>query len=117
MSEQGQITIHNKISQNYKEIHVDGAFGGITPRGLINLSFFAERAPIPKSSEFVLNDGRVGDFIENSIDSKKGILREFEVGIYMSLEVVKSLIEMLGKQASELEAILKANQNDTTKHE
>ena len=52
MADKKTITIHNKISSDFREIHVDGAYGGLTPRGLINLNFYAERAPIPKSSEF-----------------------------------------------------------------
>ena len=38
-----QIIFYNKISPNFKEIHVDGAFGGVTPKGDMNLNFYAER--------------------------------------------------------------------------
>ena len=49
------VTVHNKVSPFYKPVHVDGVYGGITPRGLLNVSFFSERFPIPKSTEFKLN--------------------------------------------------------------
>jgi hypothetical protein len=104
MEEQNKkVTIHNKISNTYREIHVDGAFGGITPRGLINLSFYAERTPIPKSSEFKITDKRIGELIKNSSDSKTGILREFEFGIYTDINVAKSLIKLLTEKINDFE--------------
>lgn len=107
------IEIHNKISGTYRQVHVDGAYGGITPRGLLNLSFFAERVPIPKSTEFKLTDrGQVGDLIKNSADSKEGVLREFEFGIYFNIDVAKALVVLLSDKINQLEGLLK-QQNDS----
>jgi hypothetical protein len=111
----GKITVHNKISPLYKEMHVDGAFGGITPRGFINLSFYAERAPIPKSTEFEITEsGTVGKQIAHSPDSKTGILREFEMGIYMDLNAAKSLLDFLTARVNDLEKALKTNNERTS---
>jgi hypothetical protein len=109
-----QITVHNKVSANYTQVHVDGAFGGITPQGLLNLSFYAERAPIPKSSDFKVEDNKVGELISDSEDSKKGILREFEFGIYMTPPVAKALIVLLANKLVELEKAIKT-ENETNK--
>lgn len=103
MEELKKITVHNKIANTYREIHVDGAFGGITPRGLVNLSFYAERTPIPKSSEFSIVDGKIGELITNSDDSKSGILREFEFGIYTDINVAKSLIKLITDKVKDFE--------------
>jgi hypothetical protein len=109
MTEKRTITIHNKISSDFKEIHVDGAYGGLTPRGLINLNFYAERAPIPKSSEFEITaTNTVGELLSNSSDSKTGILREYGFGIYMDIAVAKSIIELLNTKISEYENVLKS---------
>ncbi|RYE56055.1 MAG: hypothetical protein EOP48_08840 [Sphingobacteriales bacterium] len=109
----GKITVHNKISPHYKEVHVDGAFGGITPRGQISLSFYAERNPIPKSTDFEITEaGTVGDKITDSVDSLAGVLRQFEVGIYMDLNSAKSLVDFLSAKVYELETILNRN-NDS----
>ena len=100
----GSVTIHNKISHSFRSIHVDGAFGGITPQGIINVSFFCERGPIPKSSEYeVLEGGKLGKLIQNAPESKTGILREFEMGVYMSVPVAKALIALLSTKIFDLE--------------
>ena len=108
------LTIHNKVSSNFREVHVDGAFGGITPQGLMNLSFYAERFPIPKSSNFKVENNKIGTLISNSEDSKKGILREYEFGIYMTAEVAKSLIILLSGKIVELEK-MKKSENEASK--
>lgn len=100
-----KITIHNKISGNYRQVHVDGAFGGITPRGLINLSFYAERTPIPKSSEFAIENNYFGTLLSNSDDSKNGVLREFEFGIYTDISVAKALIKLLSEKIEDFEKL------------
>src|SRR5687768_6584573 len=90
-----KVTIHNKISTSYKSYHVDGAYGGITPKGLISLQFFSERFPIPKSSDFSVSNGRIGERIVDSTDSKVGIIREYESGIFMDINVAKEMIVLL----------------------
>jgi hypothetical protein len=105
--EQKKITIHNKISPNYKEIHVDGGYGGLTPKGFINVSFYAERRPIPTSTEHeVTEHGNLGKILSNSPDSKEGILREYEFGIYMDLTTAKNLAQFINGKVVELEKLL-----------
>lgn len=103
-----EVTVYNKILPTFKSVHVDGAYGGITTRGFINVSFFAERSPIPTSSTFVVTqDDKIGDFIKNSEESKVGLIREFEAGIFMDIEVAKALVSLLSQKVSELEKALK----------
>ena len=90
-------TVHNKISNNFRELHVDGAYGGITPKGLCNINFYAERLAIPKASDFKIEDDKLVK-ISDSADSKKGIIREFETGVYMTIETAKELHKWLGDQ-------------------
>ena len=72
------LEIHNLKSAEYREVHVDGALGGLTPTGYINVSFYGQRAVIPKSTIFEMTEeGRLGDRIKDSKESKKGIIREF----------------------------------------
>ena len=33
---------------NFRVVHVDGVIGGITPKGLLHLAVFSERAAIPQ---------------------------------------------------------------------
>jgi hypothetical protein len=103
MSPKSKIVFHNKITANYREVHIDGAFGGITPRNYINLSFYSERFPIPKSSTFEVNENAtIGKLISNSDDSKIGIIREYEFGVYMDMRTAAELGRFLLEKVNEL---------------
>jgi hypothetical protein len=108
MPEIKKITIHNKISDNFRQVHVDGAYGGLTSRGLFNLNFFAERAPIPKSQDFEVIDNKVGNQISVSSDSKVGILREYHFGIYMDINVAKEIVKFLTGKIDEFEKAIES---------
>jgi hypothetical protein len=109
-----KVTFHNKINSSFREIHVDGALGGITPRGYINVNFFAERFPIPKSTEFnVVENKKIGEKLGDSIDSKTGIIREYEFGIYMNIETAKNISNFLQDKIKEFETITKEKKHDS----
>lgn len=98
------LTFHNKISNAFREVHVDGAYGGITPNGYVNLNFFSERAPIPKSSDYVIDqDAQKLLKVEDSKDSKSGIVREYDFGIFMDFKTTKKIIDLLQEKVVELE--------------
>jgi len=103
MSKKSEIEFHNKINSNYREIHVDGAHGGITSRNFINLSFYSERFPIPKSSKYEVNQDRtIGNLMANSEDSKNGIIREYEIGVYMDIRTASEIAYFLLDRVKEL---------------
>lgn len=107
-----QLTFHNKVNPDYKEIHVDGAFGGVTPRGFINMNFYAERLPIPKSSDYSINDNNtLGEKIKDSHDSKYGIIREYEIGMYFDLKTAIDIRKFLDDRILELEILHKKMNN------
>ncbi|MCB9046364.1 MAG: hypothetical protein H6550_09510 [Chitinophagales bacterium] len=112
------LTYHNKISPNYRALHVDGAYGGVTPKGFINLSFYSERFPIPKSTDFKIDEKTKSiSKIKDSDDSKDGILKEYEFGIYMDLETTKKIVKFLNDKIVELTEFKKQthNGNNSTK--
>ena len=100
-----QIRFHYIKSNHYRVIHVDGAFGGISTRGLIHVDLFSERNAIPQTmSHQVHPDGRIGEEIAGETVRKEGVVREVEVGATMDLETAKSLIEWLQQKVDALEA-------------
>lgn len=101
-SKKKKVTIFNKISSNFRELHVDGAFGGITPKGQFNINFFAERMAIPKSTDFKIVNNKL-EKIADSADSKNGIIREFETGVYMSVETAREIHKWLGETLQNLD--------------
>lgn len=99
-----QITIHNKISDSFRQIHADGAFVNITPNSYLNLCFYAERFPIPKSSEFeIINHSQINKKLSDSNDSKTGVIREYEFGMYIDVETAKGLKEVLEQAIKHME--------------
>lgn len=92
------VDIHYEKNPMYRTIFTDGAIGGVTPVGQINLSFYATRQAIPKSITHELaKDGVVMNEIKISDDSKSGIIREIEVGVYMNMKSAKDLYEFFKK--------------------
>lgn len=103
---QNLVIVHNKVSNNFRELHVDGAYGGLTVNGLYNINFYAERQPIPKSTEFqVPPDKNTLIRVKDSDDSKTGLIREFEFGIYMTLAAAKELHRWLGENINTYETL------------
>jgi hypothetical protein len=103
------ISIHNLKTPLYRQVHVDGVHGGITPNGLININFFNQRAAIPKGTEFEIDDnGQLTRPIKNIENSKNGIVREFEFGAYMDIHTCISIKEFLEKKIEEYNSIINA---------
>lgn len=90
------VVIHNIKSKLYRQVHIDGAHGSITPTGYININFFSQHGAIPKGTEFETTpDGQISKPIRNIDNSKEGIVREFEFGTYMDIQTCISLKEFL----------------------
>jgi len=102
------IIIHNIKNSLYRQVHIDGAHGGITPTGFINVNFFSQRGVIPKGTEFEINeDGQITHPIKDIEDSKQGIVREFEFGTYMDINTCISIKEFLERKIEEYKSISK----------
>ena len=93
------VEVNYQKSNFFRVIHVDGAFGGPSPRGLVNIAFYSERMPIPKKTEFELNAGTPG--VEKAVDVKGGIFREVEANMVMDIAVACSLYVWLGQKIIE----------------
>jgi uncharacterized alpha/beta hydrolase family protein len=82
----------------YRTIHTDGLIGGITPKNVVNLNFYSTRNAIPKSVTHLINSsGKLEGKGTRSEDSKVGIIREIEMGIYMNKETAEEIYEVLKK--------------------
>lgn len=104
--EQGQISFDYVKSPNWRVIHSDGTYGGVTPRGKIMAAIFNERFAIPRHVVYEFHDGTLG----NELDSvhRSDIIRELEVGIIWDLQGAKLMREWLDEQITELEALTAA---------
>jgi hypothetical protein len=84
-------------TSGFQSLHVDGAIGGMTPRGDVNVAFFAERAALPRRLVHELNDdGTLGEI--KDMESRNSVVREMSVGVVMSAQVAEELHKWLGDQ-------------------
>ena len=83
------VQFHYIKGNQYRALHVDGAFGGITPNGSIHMAVFNERQPIPQVMEHSVKDGVLGEL--NRTEGKSGIVRELDACLYMTLPVAKQI--------------------------
>ncbi len=98
--------IHYLKSSLYRTVHADGAYGGVTPKGLLDVSFYSERRPIPSYVvHHVQPNGSLGTEIRENRISKDGIIRDLEVGIMLDLDTGRSLLAWLQLKVAELERI------------
>lgn len=81
----------------YRVVYTDGLIGGLTPTGAINLNFYATRSTIPKSVLHTIEEGKLSPKGIPSEDSKKGVMREIEIGIYMNKKTAREIYEFLKK--------------------
>ncbi|WP_158860049.1 hypothetical protein [Lunatibacter salilacus] len=107
MAKKREITIHNLKSNQYREVFSDGASLGITPSGYFYLNFFAQRNAIPKGMVFEAADnGDLGEMKSLTPDSKVGIVREYEFGLYIDIKTCESLKELLDQKIQEYQKIM-----------
>ena len=98
----GLFEFHYVKSNNFRVVFSDGVWGGTTPRGYITMSFFSERAPIPKKLiHKITPDGKLGE--ESTQESLHGIIREVDVEVLMDLDMAKSFRQWLDEKILFLE--------------
>lgn len=98
MADAPVIRFHYIKSSAYRVVHADGVVGGATPSGLFHVSFFSERLPIPTSVDHAavdLGGGRMRLGEEIATEGKKGVVREVEVGVTMTIDMAKVLRDWL----------------------
>lgn len=93
-------------SSLFRVVLADGAWGGLTPELNIFFALFNTRPPIPQIlAQRIQEDGTLGEEIPESRVTKDGILREVEVGVTMTPENVRSLIDFLKGRLEQIDKI------------
>jgi hypothetical protein len=100
MTSNSDVTFHYLKSPTYRTVHADGVFGGPTPSGLLELTIFSERFPIPTLTKHKVVNSRVGEEIERV--ARDGIVRELEVGCVMTIEAASLMRDWLDQNIAQL---------------
>lgn len=89
-------------STHFRSIKVDGAWGGLTPRGDIIMSLYNERLQIPDEQEYEVSEA--GSLkLSNEITQHEGMIREVEIVAMMRPEVAVALFNWLQQMIREFE--------------
>jgi hypothetical protein len=111
------VPFHYIKSNLFRVVHTDGALGSVTPAGLIFVGLYSERAPIPQVMlHEVTETGQIGIEHKDERVSKKGIVREIEVGATMSVETATSFIAWLQEKIELVEKLKKTAQLEKENH-
>lgn len=91
---------------NFRASLINGAYGGVSPSGMINANFFLDQGVMPNMQVVEITDsGKLGDIIE---EVKEGdIYRETQFGALMDVKTAKLIIKWLQEKVEEQEKLLK----------
>lgn len=102
-----QINFEYIKSNSFRVVHVDGAWGGITPNFNIQMAVFSERPPIPKSITLEFADDELPKEIMEKRVGRNAVIREVEASLVMDLSTARAINKWLGDHVNELENAIK----------
>lgn len=102
-----RVNFHFIKSTSYRTIHVDGAWGGITPGLNINMAVFNERGAIPRQVVLEVSESGTTREIQEERIVRDAVIREVEADLIMDLPTAEAVLEWLGKKVEELKTIYK----------
>ncbi len=115
-SEQHEVVFTYLKSNLFRVIHADGAWGGLSARGDIHISFYNERAAIPDTSKIVVSE-KTGAIVKpEEFQSSSKFVREVEADVIVDLGTAISLRDWLNNKISALEKLIREAQNEEVRN-
>ncbi len=101
------LDFHFLKSPQIRTIHVDGAFGGVTPKGNnICMTVYCERFPVPTQVSHALsNEGVVGEELRECRIVRNGLVRELEANLVFDIDTAKTLVSWLVEKIKRAEEL------------
>ncbi|HET6421432.1 MAG TPA: hypothetical protein VFG19_14850 [Geobacteraceae bacterium] len=105
-----QITFKYIFTYDYNPKYVNGAHGGVSPRGELVVNFYLERPPLPNAVSHEINpNGTIGpEAAVDPEDLNSSLVRYVSSGVVLSLQTARDLHSWLGEKIRELEALERA---------
>ena len=83
-------------SPSFRTVHADGVWGGVTPRGNINMGFYSERSAFPLQVTHAISaEQHLGDEIKEERIGRDAIVREIECNVIIDVRFADSLVSWL----------------------
>jgi hypothetical protein len=99
--EAGEIRFDFIKSNNFRVLHIEGAYGGKSPHKLIHMMVYNERWPIPKQITKEFKEGKTGREIARA--SRDAIVREVEAQLVMDVATAKRIRNWLNNIIKNIE--------------
>lgn len=97
------------FTYDYNPVYINGAHGGVSPRGEIIANFYLERPPLPNEITHAINpDGSIGtDVIETDPANLNSIIvRYVSSGVVLNYQNARALHSWLGDKIEDLERMI-----------
>lgn len=99
-----EMNFHWIKTNDYRTVHMDGVFGGLSPKGnLLHMAVYSERWPIPRQTAYAVRDGIVYTSEETGRVQRDGIVREVEVNLVFDTNTARVLIDWLQRYLDKAE--------------
>jgi hypothetical protein len=105
-----ELTFKYVFNYGYNPTYVNGAQGGISPRGELVVHFYLERPPLPNALTYEITpQGAVGSEIATEPeDLSNSMVRFVDTGVVMNYENARVFHAWLGDKLREAEELMKA---------
>jgi len=95
------------FTYDYNPVYVNGAHGGISPRGELVVNFYLERPPLPNAiTHEITQTGGIGAETEmEPEDLGRSLVRHVTNGVVLNYHTARELHYWLGEKLKEMEAL------------
>jgi hypothetical protein len=112
--EKNSITFTYRYSPDYRPEIAMGIWGGINPKGLIEMNFYTEHQPLPETTTHKLEEGTlIGKPISRTPEKPQGLVRVIKQGILIDLATAKSIQSWLTEKIKTLEEMISSGKKLT----
>ena len=105
-----EMTFKYIFTYDYNPVYINGAHGGISPRGELVMNFYLERQPLPNAiSHEITPAGSIGPETKaEPSDLGRSLVRQVTNGVVVNYQTARELHYWLGEKLKEMEALEQA---------
>ncbi|ACH39707.1 MULTISPECIES: hypothetical protein [Citrifermentans] len=109
-NKKNEMTFKYIFQYDYNPVYVNGAHGGISPRGELVMNFYLERQPLPNAiTHEITQAGTIGPETEvEPSDLTRSLVRQVINGVVVNYNTARELHYWLGEKLKEMEALEQA---------
>lgn len=110
VSNKPEVTFKYVFTYDYNPLYVNGAHGGVSPRGELVVNFYLERPPLPNEITHQINpNGTIG--AETAVDPEdfaQSLVRFVPTGVVLNYQTARDFHHWLGEKLKEMDALEQA---------